>query len=1468
LKNLLFTFLFLITICASGQNKDGVARLVKQLGKAKKASGISAQKEDPESRTAFDRSRLQDPNTGQLPTGIKALESEFFDRTLRRDMSQFRTLDNLVKWGNRGPFNVGGRTRALAIDISNEKILLAGGASGGIWRSENGGDTWKKTTGSNELQSVTAIAQDPRVGHTDTWYYATGEWSGNSAAAFGADYSGDGIFKSTDGGKSWSILPSTVTAIPQSTDQDFDFNHEIAVSPVDGTVAVANFGGIYISNDEGTSWKRTQATSASGWTDVVVTETGIFYAFIRQLGVVRSADSGATWTDISSPSFPIFASFHRGELAVAPSNENVVYFLAEANGTTSGHALWKYDASNNSWINRTSNIPQTGGSTGDFDSQGGYDLLIKVKPDDENMVFIGGTNLYRSTNGFATIGETTWIGGYTAENDSYAVYGNHHPDQHCLVFYPSDPKKAISGNDGGLQLCDDITANDTDIRPVIWKPINNGYLTTQAYAVAVGPKDLIVAGFQDNGSWMALSDDPQEDWSDPYSGDGGYSAISSDGKQRYYSSQNADVIRFDYANAATINADKAEAFSPDNLSSPLFISPLYIDPLDDNIVYLGGTTALNVNTRAKTGTSTSGWKTISLSGTSGKVAEMAVIGNGSLYVGTSGGKLFKITGARNTNPVVKNISNAVFASRFISGIAVNPSNADELIVCVSNYSVQSIFHSTNGGTTWTHVSGNLEENSNGTGNGPSVRCVQILGDGQLYLVGTSVGLFSTKTLDGDNTVWEQENLNELGSLVVEHMAVRQSDGLVVVGTHGNGVFSARFPLFQKDLSIESLVAPRSSVLGVDEPLTVAITNLATETATSFSIKYSVDGIERQNSSITASIASGETYEHTFSKTFDFSTEGKYTLTFEVQFVGDENILNDVLSEEISSYRYVNKFPFESNFEKGAEGWSADALWELGRPQKSILDRASMGLSAWATDLTDNYPSYTTAKLLSPVFDFSTLNFPVVSFDLAYVTEAEWDGMVLAYSTDLNNRNFKVIEDASGVTNWYDAYTDVFGYKAWTGTQADFVNASADLKFLAGEPQVQFAFIFQSDALENDEGFVIDHFHVFDDLTLDNQILLSKKSILENGLSNAVVGQLSTELSSEVITYSLDIGIGDTDNAAFLISGDSLMEKSSFNFEVKSRYVIRVKGVDQSLNVYTSVFYVTVLDANDPLIGLELSKMNIDENSPIGSSVGFLAAKDEDLYERYAFSLVAGKGDADNASFGILNNELRSSKKFDFETKSIYSVRLQAKSANTGDTITASFAISILNANDAPTALVLSNNKIPDFEPAGYNIGALSASDVDGDQLSFSLVTGTGDDDNPRFVISGTDLITEEGADFSVQPKYRIRVEASDGQGGFLVSPFEISVQELLGLLELGKMGVSISPNPTAKDVNIKIGNKSTGNAAIVISTIEGKELYRHSFLKEEFLYKSTLDLSGIAKGVYFIKVEIGDRCATGRLVKR
>jgi len=179
-----------------------------------------------------------------------------------------------------------------------------------------------------------------------------------------------------------------------------------------------------------------------------------------------------------------------------------------------------------------------------------------------------------------------------------------------------------------------------------------------------------------------------------------------------------------------------------------------------------------------------------------------------VYLGTQNKYIYRIDDAHIGDPIVTQLSNVLTGSNsYCTDIAVNPNNADELIVVYSNYSVYSLFHSNDGGQNWNKIAGNLEQNPSGSGNGPSCRTAEIipLGNDTLYLVGTTVGLFGTANLDGQSTVWEQIGYNTFGSTIVEFLTYRPSDGLLVVGTFGNGVYETNLTSIGDVLGVENQV---------------------------------------------------------------------------------------------------------------------------------------------------------------------------------------------------------------------------------------------------------------------------------------------------------------------------------------------------------------------------------------------------------------------------------------------------------------------------------------------------------------------------------------------------------------------------------------------------------------------------------------------------------------------------------------
>lgn len=816
----------------------------------------------PSERMQWELLRLRDPQTGKIPDNIRTKELAFATTLPARTTGngkQPRTL--ATDWSFRGPWNVGGRTRALAVDAANENILLAGGVSSGMWRSMDGGASWTKTTGNEQLQSVTCIAQDRRPGKTNVWYYGTGELWGNSA-----DINGDGIFKSTDGGATWQQLPSTVSGTPQSWDKQFEYVWRIATDPSnltdDEVYAVPALGGVFRSTDGGATWNAVLGSfgnSSSIFTDIAVTSTGVVYAVLSEYsvgsnsaavrGIYRSTD-GTNWTNITPTGWP--EKYKRIVIGVAPSDENQVYFLAETPDTgfegqfvlleetrTEWHSLWKYTyvsgdgtGAGGMWEDRSANLPAFGGRTGDFISQGSYDLVVAVKPDNPDVVFIGGTNLYRSTDGFTTPDNTAWIGGYAPETPlaRFPAYHNHHSDQHSIAFLPSNPSVLISGNDGGVQRTDNSLAGE-----VVWTPLNNGYITTQFYTVAVDKSDdtsdIILAGAQDNGTWLTTNTNAQGDWKKPWGADGAYCAVAHGRNSYYISSQLGKVYRF-LIDAAGDTLARTRV-DPKGGKGYLFINPFALDPTNTDRMYLAAGSVLwrnNNLTEIPLGVydepAEVNWDSLGATRVEDIISAVVVstVPANRVYYGTIYGNMYRLDNAHTGNPTPVKITGSSFPKNaYISCIAVDPRNADRAVVVFSNYNVQSLFYTEDGGANWAPLGGNLEQFANGSGNGPSCRWAAIVPvqDGMVILVGTSVGLFSTSYPDGAWTVWRQEGKNMLGNAIVDMIDVRTSDGLTAIATHGSGIYSG-YVTSPADVvpGAPSLVAPADGTKNIGETRTL------------------------------------------------------------------------------------------------------------------------------------------------------------------------------------------------------------------------------------------------------------------------------------------------------------------------------------------------------------------------------------------------------------------------------------------------------------------------------------------------------------------------------------------------------------------------------------------------------------------------------------------------------------------------
>ncbi|MBK9250245.1 MAG: T9SS type A sorting domain-containing protein [Ignavibacteria bacterium] len=813
--------------------------------------------DSPAARFEWELLKTVDPISQTLPAMHRIHEIEFA-RTLPvahphssfSKKTEITSTEISLQFAPIGPYNIGGRTRAFAQDVDHPNIMLAGGVTGGVWRSIDAGASWTKTLPASVFQHVSCITQDKRPGKTNIWYMGTGEVLSTTDRRTSTNLrtilTGSGIYKSIDGGVSWSPLPATLvnSLTPNTLITSFQGVWDIAVNPANSTtdeVFAACYGGIMRSRDGGESWELVLGDSTNNCfnSSVVITPTGIIYGALSaneagehpdQYGVFRSSDDGDTWTDITPAAFP--ASVRRYRVAIAPSNPSIVYILTQKPKSYNNvftdlynqdHTFWKYTYSKGDgagtggiWQNRSIlfSMKLQNESTGNrlFSSLSGYCLALAVKPDDENAVVIAGSNAYYSTNGFADGEQVKHIGGYP-----YIVNPptSMHPDVHDIVFDIEDPNKLYSANDGGVEMLSNVTTATL----TSWRSLNNGYTCTQFYGITLdhqAPGDKrVIGGFQDNSSFMTTTSSALTPWTQLTSGDGCVPNYRHKNSVAITSAQSGYVA----ANLLEEPSKTQFTLTPDDIANStqkLFVTNPYLDPWHENVLFIPANNRLFTVPdldRFADPTQYPQMKWVDMPRVADAIPQSnfitALTASRSvedvLWLGTHLGKLYTAIVSASTGGAVEEITSPKFPKNaFISSISVDSKDPDLILTAFSNYNVISLFATTDGGSTWNAVAGNLEMNADGSGWGPSIRCVKILrkSGAIVYAVGTSTGLYTTLKLDGENTIWTQQGITTIGNLTVEAMDYRESDGQLIIGTHGGGAFASTLTVSAEESPVE------------------------------------------------------------------------------------------------------------------------------------------------------------------------------------------------------------------------------------------------------------------------------------------------------------------------------------------------------------------------------------------------------------------------------------------------------------------------------------------------------------------------------------------------------------------------------------------------------------------------------------------------------------------------------------------
>ena len=702
----------------------------------------------------------------------------------------------LGTWAPLGPGNIGGRTRTLVLHPTNPNVMYTAGVSGGVWKTESGGNHWQPLTDFLANLAVCSLAIDPK--NPQVLYAGTGEGFFNLGSLRGA-----GVFKTSDGGLNWQQLASTNTP-------DFYYVNDLVVSPVDSqALYAATDTGVWRSLDAGATWTRTlDPALESGCLDLVIrTDQATDYVFVscgtfEQAAVYRNANAagGGNWEKILSE-----RNMGRTSLALAPSNQNVIYAAAAwtngGDGVDEGRlrAVWRSSSSGDTgtWTEQVSGTTRPGSlllsnpiaasinECGfDYDNesihQGWFDNVIAIDPLDENRVWIGGVDLFRSDDG----GRTWGVASYWWDEKSSPSYA--HADQHIIAFHlnynGTTNKQMFVGSDGGIFRTDDARAavatgalavcspRNTQVR---WKSLNQGLAVTQFYhGLPLVNGQSFFGGTQDNGTVLGTEASGANRWREIHGGDGGYVALDPTNPNVLFATNPGGFL--------VKSTDGGATFSPAmfglNDDGGLFIAPVVIDPSEPQRLWLGGSKLWRSNRGG------ANWSAASAG--PGFVSAIAVAPTDSNIVlaGNAYGAIIRSDQALLADANTQ-WSNATPRQGFVSGLAFDPTNAKIAYAVYSTFGGAHVWRTMDGGATWSSIDGF------GTSGLPDVpvNCIVVdpLNAARLF-VGTDMGVFVTT--DGGAS-WNVE-ITGFANVAVSALATQASNGVtnLYAFTYGRGAW--------------------------------------------------------------------------------------------------------------------------------------------------------------------------------------------------------------------------------------------------------------------------------------------------------------------------------------------------------------------------------------------------------------------------------------------------------------------------------------------------------------------------------------------------------------------------------------------------------------------------------------------------------------------------------------------------------
>jgi photosystem II stability/assembly factor-like uncharacterized protein len=629
-----------------------------------------------------------------------------------------------------GNANAGGRVVSIAPHPTNANICYIGSASGGVWKTSNGGGTWTPMTDELSILNHGMVALspvDPNIVYAGTGEYMTGS-------------TGDGVFRSIDAGVTWTRLATAgqvgnqISGLSGSTD------------PL--VLHVTSSSGYYRTNDSGATWTQKLSGSCSSLV-VQASNPSIVFVGVRSQGIYRSTDAGLTFTKMTA-GLPAsgFGYIALTQCANTPS----VLYAALLNGS-SLQGMYRSADGGTTWTQKT--------ATPNFPSpQGSYNCMIAVNPNDANMVFAGGVD-----SRYAVVGVTRTLNGGDSWTEVAPGPSQLHPDHHAMAFGPGNT--IWEANDGGIYKS---TNNGTN-----WTNLNSTLAAGQIYQIAVHPTSTLrmLGGTQDNGTPEKIS--ASLDWPQLQTGDGGFSVYDPTSTTRRYTTYvYLSVYRWN-------GGSDTEISGPWGNDSANFIAPLVGDP-NSSTTLLGGTNRVwrttNSTTSPPTWTAISGTEVVGSNGTLNAIA-VAPGSSSTIWAGATSGRV-----SVTTNASTWNNRSAGLVSGQVSDIVVSPTDPGTAYVSFFNSTGNRIFKTTNYGVNWTNMTGTLPS-------GVAGRALAIDWSPRrpgMY-VGSGAGVWVSLN-NGRN--WYKDGTS-LPNVNVGDLLINPAQRFIVAGTYGRGGWQATLP---------------------------------------------------------------------------------------------------------------------------------------------------------------------------------------------------------------------------------------------------------------------------------------------------------------------------------------------------------------------------------------------------------------------------------------------------------------------------------------------------------------------------------------------------------------------------------------------------------------------------------------------------------------------------------------------------